>query len=228
MGLSKYQILSDVDSITALVKDSDGHELALTADGEVTIKSIVDSVVVTATALDIRALTSSDVVSAVQSGTWDIGTLSTITNVVHIDDNSGSLTVDATNLDIRDLTQASDSVAIGDGTTIVSVDPTTHALKVDGSLTVDDRQNVANLAGAVSMTDVAAAIPASPLANRERIIIQNISGETVAIGPSGVTYGSGLLLPKGDSIELWAGPSNVIYGICNTSKTASLRVLELS
>lgn len=29
-----------------------------------------------------------------QSGTWNIGTLSTISNVVHIDDNSGSLTVD--------------------------------------------------------------------------------------------------------------------------------------
>lgn len=29
-----------------------------------------------------------------QSGTWNIGTLTTITNVVHIDDNSGSLTVD--------------------------------------------------------------------------------------------------------------------------------------
>lgn len=33
---------------------------------------------------------------ATQSGTWNIGTLSTITNVVHVDDNSGSLTVDGT------------------------------------------------------------------------------------------------------------------------------------
>lgn len=32
---------------------------------------------------------------AKQSGTWNIGTLTTITNVVHVDDNSGSLTVDA-------------------------------------------------------------------------------------------------------------------------------------
>lgn len=31
-----------------------------------------------------------------QSGTWNIGTLSTITNVVHVDDNSGSLTIDGT------------------------------------------------------------------------------------------------------------------------------------
>jgi hypothetical protein len=38
-------------------------------------------------------------VNAVQSGTWNIGTLTTltgITNVVHVDDNAGSLTVDGT------------------------------------------------------------------------------------------------------------------------------------
>jgi len=40
------------------------------------------------------SLTIDGSVSAVQSGTWNIGTLGTITNVVHIDDNSGSLTVD--------------------------------------------------------------------------------------------------------------------------------------
>lgn len=33
-------------------------------------------------------------VQAAQSGTWNVGTVSTITNVVHVDDNSGSLTVD--------------------------------------------------------------------------------------------------------------------------------------
>ena len=50
-------------------------------------------------ARQIRALTSSDVVSAVQLGTWNIGTVTTltgITNVVHVDDNAGSLTVDGT------------------------------------------------------------------------------------------------------------------------------------
>jgi hypothetical protein len=41
-------------------------------------------------------LTVSGTVAATQSGTWNIGTLSTITNVVHIDDNSGSITIDGT------------------------------------------------------------------------------------------------------------------------------------
>jgi len=35
-----------------------------------------------------------DTIPATQSGTWNIGTLSTVTNVVHVDDNAGSLTVD--------------------------------------------------------------------------------------------------------------------------------------
>lgn len=33
-------------------------------------------------------------VAATQDGTWNVGTVTTITNVVHVDDNSGSLTVD--------------------------------------------------------------------------------------------------------------------------------------
>jgi len=37
---------------------------------------------------------TTNLVAAGQSGTWNIGTLSTITNVVHVDDNGGSLTVD--------------------------------------------------------------------------------------------------------------------------------------
>lgn len=36
----------------------------------------------------------SGAVTATQSGTWNIGTVTTITNVVHVDDNGGSLTVD--------------------------------------------------------------------------------------------------------------------------------------
>jgi hypothetical protein len=37
-------------------------------------------------------------VAATQSGTWNVGTLTSITNVVHVDDNAGSLTIDSTQL----------------------------------------------------------------------------------------------------------------------------------
>lgn len=42
------------------------------------------------------SLTVDGTVAATQSGTWNVGTVTTITNVVHVDDNAGSLTVDGT------------------------------------------------------------------------------------------------------------------------------------
>lgn len=57
-----------------------------------------------------------------------VTTVGTITNVVHVDDNGGSLTVDgtvtaiATDLDIRNLTHTADSIMIGDGTDYLAID----------------------------------------------------------------------------------------------------------
>lgn len=128
---------------------TDGSDdLAVNADGSI-------NAVVTATDLDIRDLTATDVVTVVQtthdnlnanvnlqvgdadvangnpvpisdaggsitvdgtvaatqSGTWDIGTVTQITNDVNIADGGNSITVDAVDLDIRDLSASSDSVA---------------------------------------------------------------------------------------------------------------------
>jgi len=104
------------------IEITDGTEtLLVNADGSI-------NAVVTATALDIRPLTNADVVTvedgggsltvdgtvaATQSGTWDIGTVTTltgITNDVNIADGGNSITVDAVDLDIRDLDAATDSV----------------------------------------------------------------------------------------------------------------------
>lgn len=70
------------------------------------------SLTVDATNLDIRDLTSaSDSMAAVQSGTWNIGTLTSITNDVNIADGGNSLTVDASQLDIDDLNITDDAVS---------------------------------------------------------------------------------------------------------------------
>ncbi len=79
--------------------------------------------------LDRRMITSSE-----QSGTWDIGTVTTltgITNDVNIADGGNSITVDAVDLDIRALDHVTigDSVRIGDGTEIMLVN-------ADGSINV--------------------------------------------------------------------------------------------
>lgn len=72
------------------------------------------------------------ITDAQQRGTWDIGTVTTltgITNDVSIDDGGNSITVDAVDLDIRDLSHTTDSVEIGDGTD-------TLAVNADGSINV--------------------------------------------------------------------------------------------
>jgi hypothetical protein len=78
--------------------------------------------------LDRRMITSSE-----QSGTWNIGTVTTltgITNDVNIADGGNSITVDAVQLDIDDLDAANDNVAISDGTD-------TLAINTDGSINVN-------------------------------------------------------------------------------------------
>jgi len=93
MGLDLNSLNAALHSIE--VKDAAGNALAIDASGNLSVK---------------------------QSGTWDIGTVGTITNVVHVDDNAGSLTVDASDLDIRDLNSASDSIsAVQSGTWTVGV-----------------------------------------------------------------------------------------------------------
>ena len=78
------------------------------------------------------AITVDGTVAATQSGTWNIGTVTSITNDVNIADGGNSITVDAVDLDIRDLDSTQDSVAAwlsdGSGNALSS---TTGALDVN-------------------------------------------------------------------------------------------------
>jgi hypothetical protein len=61
-----------------------------------------------------------DSIAATQSGTWNVGTVATITNVVHVDDNSSSLTVDnGGTFAIQDSQVLADNAGFTDGTTKV-------------------------------------------------------------------------------------------------------------
>jgi hypothetical protein len=62
----------------------------------------------------------SGTVAATQSGTWDIGTLTQITNDVNIADGGNSITVDAVDLDIRNLLFATDKVDVSGSSVTVS------------------------------------------------------------------------------------------------------------
>lgn len=112
---------------------------------------------ITGGALDVNVANTS--IAVTQSGTWDIGTVTSITNDVNIADGgnsitvddggssltvdgtvaiSGTVTVDATDLDIRDLAYTQDSIQIwantakdGTGTNYIPVVDSDGQLQVD-------------------------------------------------------------------------------------------------
>lgn len=101
MGITLDTIREDLHAIA--IKDSaNGYELSIDSNGKIT--SIIED--------GGGSITIDGTVAATQSGTWNIGTVASITADVSIDDGGNSITVDATNLDIRDLTSVSDNVEI--------------------------------------------------------------------------------------------------------------------
>ena len=86
------------------------------------------------------SLTVDGTVAATQSGTWNIGTVTTltgITNVVHVDDNAGSLTIDNAALSVTgggvEATALRVTIA-SDSTGVLSVDDNGGSLTVDGTV----------------------------------------------------------------------------------------------
>lgn len=172
-------------------------------------------------------------------------------SVISIDDNGGSLTVDgtvtvtATQLDIDDLDHATDSVAIGDGTDLlaiaadgsIAVTDNGTTLSIDdggGSITVDG--TVATTAGGLPVWKVTAAtidttaggteLVATPLANRVRMVIQNLGANGLYIkDATGVTTANGLKIPKKSSQEVDLNATANIFAIADASDT-DIRVAE--
>lgn len=178
------------------------------------IDSGLHSIVVTATDLDIRDLAfASDSVTAHQGGTW---TVDSITNDVN---------VTATDLDIRDLAFASDSVTSHQGGTWI-IDSITNPVDVDATLVMPTR-NTSWVTKTVTVGDTAVQIDATPLADREAVLIQNIGNQDVFVGPANtVTTANGILIPKGSSYvkEDW-GVNLQIWGI-TASGTSDVRLEE--
>lgn len=70
----------------------------------------------------------------------DSGTVSTITNVVHVDDNAGSLTIDNSNLDVALSTRLKPADTLTAVTTVGTITNVVHIDDNAGSLTVDFTQ----------------------------------------------------------------------------------------
>jgi hypothetical protein len=153
-----------------------------------------------------------------------------------IDDGGGSITVDgsvtvsATDLDIRDLTHVTDSVSLGDGTTLytgttVGSDHGLDVYNLNDPSTANTA--IATNANALGAANVAEDVVASPLANRKTLYIYNNSNKKVFIGETGVADTDGFPLSPGSYIELKAGSAIDIEWVAGVTGQ-EIRTLELS
>lgn len=111
----------------------------------------------------------------------------------------------------------------------VSTDGDVTVFRVDamGSLWTNHASNVGILTTLASVTDTPAALLASNLAGRRKVIIQNTcGGGVVYVGDSSVTTSNGLMIPKGASAEFEIGPDVNLYIVGTGS--SNVRVLEMA
>lgn len=158
-----------------------------------------------------------------------------------IGDGGGSITVDGTvELGATSLA-ALETIELG-ATTLAALESITvqngsgaSAVNIqDGgnSITVDfidpDLADTAIQNTATAVTATVGPIVASALANRKDVFVANMGANIVYFGKSAVTAANGFPLFKNEKIQARIGSSVAPGVICDTGKTADIRVMELS
>lgn len=82
---------------------------------------------------------------------------------------------------------------------------------------INDSPNIAVNSQAVTVGTSAIPLPATALAGRRRIMIQNTSSNDIYVGPSGVTTSTGMRVVKGATLSLEIGEHVVLYGIAGSA-----------
>jgi hypothetical protein len=90
-----------------------------------------------------------------------------------------------------------------------------------------DAPNTAILSTPITVGTSQVALPASPLAARKSMIIENLSNKPIYIGATGVLTTSGTKVNAGGSIEIAVGPSVIVYAIGEVA-SQDIRVLEIA
>jgi len=195
------------------IQNAAGNALAIDGSGKLNVKIEDDG----------NSITIDGTVAATQSGTWDIGTLTTITNDVNIADGGNSITVDAIDLDIRDLTHVSDSMKVGDGTDFLAVNAdgsiNTNAAPAGFATWQVTQQTIDTSVGGTELAS-------TPLAARLKIEVQNLGSNDLFVKEAtGVTSVNGLKIPKGGSFEQMLDDTANIFAITSSS-TTDVRIAE--
>lgn len=90
---------------------------------------------------------------------------------------------------------------------------------------INDAAHIGVLASAVTVGTSAVALPASALAGRTRMMIQNRGGQSIFVGHSTVTTATGIEVTKGATLALEAGPAVAFYAISGSAGN-DVRVVE--
>jgi len=199
------------------------------------------SITVDAVDLDIRDLTAAS--DSVQAWAYDgAGTALTSTLVnsdqaldVHISDTEIAViqgsdspwAVEATDLDIRDLTHASDSVRLGDGTTLTTVTTVGSDNGLDVyNLNDPSTANTDFATTKTSVTSTSTDLIATALSNRKGLLLANNGNKTMFIGKTTATTDDFPLAP-GAYLDLKLGAAIDLKAV-TFSGTADARMLEYS
>lgn len=219
--------VSNSDFVGSYVLSSDGTKITSTnvsgKDG-LDVNVINASLVVTATDLDIRNLSAAQDNVAISDGVDTLainadGSINVQATFDYAEDSvASSGDVGAYVLSVRQDTLASSTSASGDY----------QSFKTDalGRLWMNDTHQTMVFA-AVSVLVTATDLVASDLANRKRILLQNLGTKKIYIGDASVTTANGIELFSGASMELDIGPGINLYAI-SSSGTQDVRVMELA
>ena len=85
---------------------------------------------------------------------------------------------------------------------------------------------LANTAVIIGATETP--IPATALNGRREMAIYNADpSNTVYLGATGLSSGNGFHFPPESKISIPIGEDKILYGICSTGLTATIRLMEL-
>jgi hypothetical protein len=210
------------------VKVGDGTDfLAINEDGSINITDNGGSLTVDAENLDIRDLTAaSDSVAAhLADGAGTALTSTLVDDKQALDVNI----VEGVNVEV-DLSHEDDSVALGDGTNLLT--STTIGDDIGLDVNVINNPATANAAikstaGSLTAAGTAQKVVATNLAARKFLFINNTFNRNIFIGGNDVSVSNGFPLSPGAAIELLAGANVDVY-FDSTTTGATIRNLELS
>lgn len=216
----------DGDSVAVFLRDGSGNALTSTS-GALNV-NVSNTVTVSATNLNIRALSQTTDSVKIGDGTDFLAVNADGSiNVVGSFSINGQYAEDSAavsgDVGIYNLAVRADAPAVA---TSASGDYASQTVDAYNRSWVNTGANVAMTSGAATVTATSALLVAS-IAGRRKILLQNAGTKDVYLGASGVATTDGIKLPAGASTELEIGPGLALHAV-SSSGSQSIRYLQLA